>query len=125
MDYKTQMRQLIDIVKQNSFEGNLEDTMDDLITLTGATKDLTDRINTRIQKSLNVDSKSLKKPIKGKALKAFPSVAPSQKSTPLPTQNSVSATATSAKDIDDMRRDFVTKQKAAQAITPQPPISTF
>ena len=125
MDYKTQMRQLIDIVKQNSFEGNLEDTMDDLMTLTGATKDLTDRINTRIQKRLNVDSKSLKKPTTGKAPKAFPSVAPSSKPKALSTQNTVTATATTAKDIDDMRKDFVAKQKATQAIAPQSPIGTF
>ena len=55
MDYKNEMRKLIDIVKQQSFEATLADTMDDLLTLTTATKDLSDRINTRVAKSLNAN----------------------------------------------------------------------
>ena len=61
MDYKNEMRKLIDIVKQQSFEATLADTMDDLLTLTTATKDLSDRINTRVAKSLNAnDSDAIK-----------------------------------------------------------------
>ena len=127
MDYKTQMRQLIDIVKQNSFDNKLEDVMDDLMTLTTATKDLTDRINTRVKKSLNVDTASLKKSNKQKTAKsnAFPSVAPPPKPKAQTTHKTVTPTATSAKDIDDVRRDFVAKQKATQPTTPQSPIGTL
>ena len=61
MDYKNEMRKLIDIVKQQSFEATLADTMDDLLTLTTATKDLSDRINTRVAKSLKAnDSDAIK-----------------------------------------------------------------
>ena len=96
-----------------------------IIILDEATSNLDTESESYIQKSLNVDSKSLKKPTTGKAPKAFPSVAPSSKPKALSTQNTVTATATTAKDIDDMRKDFVAKQKATQAIAPQPPISTF
>ena len=55
MDYKNEMRKLIDIVKRQSFEATLADTMGDLLTLTTATKDLSDRINTRVAKSMNAN----------------------------------------------------------------------
>lgn len=121
MDYKTEMRQLIDIIKRNSFDNKLEDTIDDLMTLTTAAKDLTDRINTRVKKSLNVDSASLKAPTKSKPskVKSFPSVAPPSKPKPTPTQNTVTSTATSAKDIADMRSDFVAKQASTAAQSPK------
>ena len=51
MDYKTEMRKLIDIVKQQSFDAPLESTLEDLTTLSTAVKDLSDRINTRTKKS--------------------------------------------------------------------------
>ena len=81
MDYKNEMRKLIDIIKQKSFEATLADTMDDLLTLTTATKDLSDRINTRVTKSLNAnDSDAIKyKPnakSKAKKIKNFPSITP-------------------------------------------------
>ena len=81
MDYKNEMRKLIDIVKQQSFEATLADTMDDLLTLTTATKDLSDRINTRVAKSLNAnDNDAIKyKPnakSKAKKVKNFPSITP-------------------------------------------------
>ena len=57
MDYKDEMRKLIDIVKQLSFEAKLEDTLDDLLTLTTATKDLSDRISTLVRKSLQPNDK--------------------------------------------------------------------
>ena len=82
MDYKNEMRKLIDIVKQQSFEATLADTMDDLLTLTTATKDLSDRIEMRVRKSLTADTKtankkaSKKKAKKSKAIKPFPSIKP-------------------------------------------------
>jgi hypothetical protein len=88
-----------------------------LVTLTTAAKDLTDRINTRVAKSLNVDNTKLKAPTKAKRTKvnAFPSVAPPSKPKQLPTQNAVTSTATSAKDIADIRSDFAAKQAATAA----------
>ena len=132
MDYKNEMRKLIDIVKQQSFEPTLEDTMDDLLTLTTATKDLSVRINTRVVKSLNAnDSKAIKyKPnAKGKAkkVKSFPSVAtpPIPKSKNLPTSNAVSSTSTSANDIQNVRNDFMVKQQSSQPIKPQGSVGTL
>ena len=60
MEYKNEMRKLIDIVKQQSFEAKLANTMDDLLTLTTATKELSDRINTRVKKSLNANDRDRK-----------------------------------------------------------------
>ena len=126
MDYKNEMRKLIDIIKQQSFEATLADTMDDLLTLTTATKDLSDRINTRVAKSLNAnDSDAVKyKPnAKGKAkkVKSFPSITPppTPKSKNLPTSNAVSSTSTSANDIQNVRNDFMAKQQASQPIKPK------
>ena len=79
MDYKNEMRKLIDIVKQQSFEAKLEDTLDDLLTLTTATKDLSDRISTRARKSLQPNDKEKKKTNKSstaKTIKSFPSITP-------------------------------------------------
>jgi hypothetical protein len=124
MDYKNEMRKLIDIVKQQSFEAKLEDTLDDLLTLTTATKDLSDRISTRVRKSLQPNDKEKKKINKSstaKTVKSFPSITPPPipKSKNLPTSNAVSSTATSAKDIDNVRKDFMAKQQAVQPIKAQ------
>jgi hypothetical protein len=132
MDYKNEMRKLIDIVKQQSFEATLADTMDDLLTLTTATKDLSDRINTRVTKSLNAnDSDAIKyKPnakSKAKKVKSFPSITPplTPKSKNLPTSNAVSSTSTSANDIQNVRNDFMAKQQASQPIKPQGSVGTL
>ena len=132
MDYKNEMRKLIDIVKQQSFEATLADTMDDLLTLTTATKDLSDRINTRVAKSLNAnDSDAIKyKPnakSKAKKVKYFPSSTPppTPKSNNLPTSNAVSSTSTSANDIQNVRNDFMAKQQASQPIKPQGSVGTL
>ena len=132
MDYKNEMRKLIDIVKQQSFEATLADTMDDLLTLTTATKDLSDRINTRVAKSLNAnDSDAIKyKPnakSKAKKVKNFPSITPPPipKSKNLPTSNAVSSTSTSANDIQNVRNDFMAKQQASQPIKPQGSVGTL
>ncbi len=42
MDYKDELRKWIDVVKQQSFSAPLTTTLDDLKTLTTATKDLSD-----------------------------------------------------------------------------------
>ena len=42
MDYKDEMRKLIDIVKQQSFTAPLEQTLDDIKTMANAVKDLSD-----------------------------------------------------------------------------------
>ena len=132
MDYKNEMRKLIDIVKQQSFEATLADTMDDLLTLTTATKDLSNRINTRVAKSLNAnDSDAIKyKPntkSKAKKVKSFPSITPPSKpkSNNLPTANAVSSTSTSANDIQNVRNDFMAKQQASQPIKPQGSVGTL
>ena len=126
------MRKLIDIVKQQSFEATLADTMDDLLTLTTATKDLSDRINTRVAKSLNAnDSDAIKyKPnakSKAKKVKNFPSITPPRipKSKNLPTSNAVSSTSTSANDIQNVRNDFMAKQQSSQPIKPQGSVGTL
>ena len=135
MQYKDEMRRLIDIVKQQSFNAPLVQTLDDLKTMTNAVKDLSDRVEMRVRKSLTADTKtanqkaSKKKAKKSKAIKPFPSIKPNntqQTTTPstatnsLPTNNNVSASSFSAKDISDMRNDFVQKQQALQPIKPTP-----
>ena len=52
MDYKDEIRKLIDIVKQQSFTAPLEQTLDDMKTMTNAVKDMSDRIDLRVRKSL-------------------------------------------------------------------------
>jgi hypothetical protein len=52
MDYKDEMRKLIDIVKQQSFTAPLEQTLDDMKTIANAVKDMSDRIDLRVRKSL-------------------------------------------------------------------------
>ena len=135
MQYKDEMRRLIDIVKQQSFNAPLVQTLDDLKTMTNAVKDLSDRVEMRVRKSLTADTKianqkaSKKKAKKSKAIKPFPSIKPNntqQTTTPssatnsLPTNNNVSSSSFSAKDISDMRNDFVQKQQALQPIKPTP-----
>ena len=71
MEYKDDMRRLIDIVKKMSFEAPLEQTLDDLKTLSTATHDLTDRIEMRVRKSLQPADKPKSKKPKKKAKPAF------------------------------------------------------
>ena len=114
MDYKTEMRKLIDIVKQQSFDAPLESTLEDLTTLSTAVKDLSDRINTRTKKSLNPNDKvKAKKKSKAKKVNPFPSVKP------LPISQSKNTTSTNDKlqtlkqyDFNKKRDDFVDRQKA-------------
>ena len=134
MQYKDEMRRLIDIVKQQSFNAPLVQTLDDLKTMTNAVKDLSDRVEMRVRKSLTADTKttdkktSKKKSKKSKAIKpnntqttqqqTQQTTTPSTPTNSLPTNNNVSASSFSAKDISDMRNDFVQKQQALQPIKP-------
>ena len=90
MDYKDEMRKLIDIVKQQSFTAPLEQTLDDMKTMANAVKDISDRIDLRVRKSLQPTDKAKKKTAKkskgiAKA-KPFPSVKPPQPSVSNATQ---------------------------------------
>ncbi len=136
MQYKDEMRRLIDIVKQQNFNAPLVQTLDDLKTMTNAVKDLSDRVEMRVRKSLTADTKttdkktSKKKSKKSKAIKpnntqttqqqTQQTTTPSTPTNSLPTNNNVSASSFSAKDISDMRNDFVQKQQALQPIKPTP-----
>ena len=64
MDYKDEMRKLIDIVKQQSFTAPLEQTLDDMKTMTNAVKDMSDRIDLRVRKSLQPTDTAKKKTAK-------------------------------------------------------------
>ena len=121
MDYKTEMRKLIDIVKQQSFDAPLESTLEDLTTLSTAVKDLSDRINTRTKKSLNPNDK-----VQAKKVNPFPSVKP------LPIPQSKNTPSTNDKlqtlkqyDFNKQRDDFVDRQQAVQSIKPQSTVPPF
>ena len=55
------MRKLIDIVKQQSFTAPLEQTLDDMKTMSNAIKDMSDRIDLRVRKSLQPTVKAKNK----------------------------------------------------------------
>ena len=127
MDYKDEMRKLIDIVKQQSFTAPLEQTLDDMKTMANAVKDISDRIDLRVRKSLQPIDKTRKKTAKkskgiAKA-KPFPLVKPPQptmvNTTPQATPNSAVGSQTfTSKDISRLRNDHLQKQP----IKPQRPI---
>ena len=127
MDYKIEMRKLIDIVKQQSFDAPLESTLEDLTTLSTAVKDLSDRINTRTKKSLNPNDKvKAKKKSKAKKVNPFPSVKP------LPIPQSKNTPSTNDKlqtlkqyDFNKQRDDFVDRQQAVQSIKRQSTVPPF
>ena len=78
MDYKDEMRKLIDIVKQQSFTAPLEQTLDDMKTMANVVKDRSDRVDLRVRKSLqptDMAKKKTAKKSKGIAkTKPFPSI---------------------------------------------------
>ena len=127
MNYKDEMRKLIDLVKQQSFDAPLESTLEDLTTLSTAVKDLSDRINTRTKKSLNPNDKvKAKKKSKAKKVNPFPSVKP------LPIPQSKNTPSTNDKlqtlkqyDFNKQRDDFVDRQQAVQSIKPQSTVPPF
>lgn len=125
MDYKDEMRKLIDIVKQQSFTAPLEQTLDDMKTMANAVKDMSDRIDLRVRKSLQPTDKAKKKTAKkskgiAKA-KPFPSVKPPQPSvsntTKQATPNSAVGNSAIAKDdASNARNDYMMKK---QKLTPK------
>ena len=125
MEYKDEMRRLIDIVKQQSLSAPLQQTLDDMKILTTAVKDLNDRIEIRVRKSLfKSDSKATAKPTKkvSKA-KPFPSVSsplPSTKSNNNPTQTDAKLNALKQVDFNKMRDDLLAKQQSLKPIQPIP-----
>ena len=143
MDYKDELRKWIDVVKQQSFSAPLATTLDDLKTLSAATKDLSDRVEMRVRKSLQqADDKAKAKP-KSKAskkVKPFKAVKPPKPSTPnqnnpnnvvpsqqsnnLPTSNPTSSSAFTSADLNRLRTDFVANRSVITPTPPTPPLST-
>ena len=128
MDYKDEMRKLIDIVKQQSFTAPLEQTLDDMKTIANAVKDMSDRIDLRVRKSLQPTDKAKKKTSKkNKGIakpKPFPSVKPPQPSVSNATQketpnSAVGSQLFTSKDTSDIRNDYLQKQSELQPIKPQ------
>ena len=100
MDYKDEMRKLIDIVKQQSFTAPLAQTLDDMKTMANAVKDISDRIDLRVRKSLQpTDNTKKMKP----NLKAFPSIKPSTPLTPKP-KTTANSNASSTSDVPSLSR---------------------
>ena len=125
MDYKDEMRKLIDIVKQQSFDAPLESTLEDLTTLSTAVKDLSERITTRTKKSWNPNDKGKTKPLsKAKKAKPFPSVTPLPipQSKNTPQQKADKLNTLKSTDFNKQRDDFVDRQQSIQPTKPQPPM---
>ena len=121
MNYKDEMRKLIDLVKQQSFDAPLESTLDDMNMLTTAVSDLSDRITLRVSKSLQPNDKKAKASVKKKSntkLKAFPSVTP----LPIPqfkSKNTSDTKNTKQQTISNPKDELLAKQIAVQSIKPQ------
>ena len=130
MDYKDEMRNLIDVVKQQSFTAPLEQKLDDMKTMANAVKDMSDRIDLRVRKSLHPPYKAKKKTTKkskgiAKA-KPFPSVKPPQPSVANTTQQAtpngaVGSQSFTSKDISDIRNYYLQKRPELQPVKPQSP----
>jgi hypothetical protein len=123
MDYKDEMRKLIDIIKQQSFTAPLAQTLDDLNSLTTATSELSDRINIRVSKSLQPKDKQASKSVKTKGIKKpkpFPSVTPPSipQSKNTPQQKADKLSTIQATDFNKKRDDFVQKQQSIKPIKP-------
>jgi|TARA_B110000971_G_scaffold213510_1_gene244440 hypothetical protein len=118
MNYKDEMRKLIDLVKQQSFDAPLESTLDDMNMLTTAVSDLSDRITLRVSKSLQPNDKKAKASVKKKSntkLKAFPSVTP----LPIPQSKTKNTSDTKQQTISNPKDELLAKQIAVQSIKPQ------
>lgn len=123
MNYKDEMRKLIDIIKQQSFTAPLSQTLDDLNSLTTATSELSDRINIRVSKSLQPKDKQATKSVKTKGVKKpklFPSVTPPPipQSNNTPQQKADKLNAIQATNFNKKRDDFVQKQQSIKPIKP-------
>ena len=129
MDYKKEMRQLIDIVKQQSFDAPLEQTLDDMKTLTTAVKDLNDRIEMRVRKNVSqTDKQKIKIASKTQprtktvSKKSSASPLPTHQTKSIPTSNPISTKSISSNDYNKVKSDMTSKQKGVEPITPQPPM---
>ena len=118
MDYKDEMRKLIDIVKQQSFTVPLEQTLDDMKMIANAVKDMSDRIDLRVRKSLHPIDKAKKKTAKNRKgiakAKPFPSVKPPQSTTSNATSQATPNSAVGNQsftsiDISDIRKYVLKK----------------
>jgi len=118
MNYKDEMRKLIDLVKQQSFDAPLESTLDDMNMLTTTVSDLSDRITLRVSKSLQPNDKKAKASVKKKSntkLKAFPSVTP----LPIPQSKSKNTSDTKQQTISNPKDELLAKQIAVKPIKPK------
>jgi len=121
MNYKDEMRKLIDLVKQQSFDAPLESTLDDMNMLTTAVSDLSDRITLRVSKSLQPNDKKAKTSVRKKSnakLKAFPSVT----QLPIPQsklKNTSDTKNTKQQTISNPKDELLAKQIAVQPIKPK------
>ena len=112
------------------FRTQLEQISEDANKRANAVKDMSDRINLRVRKSLQptdtIKKKTAKKSKGIAQAKPFPSVKP-----PQPTMSNAASQATSnsavvsqsfaSKDISQIRNDFLQKQSELQPIKPQSP----
>ncbi|WP_341665448.1 hypothetical protein, partial [Vibrio sp.] len=99
-------------------------------TMANAVKDMSDRIDLRVRKSLQPTDKAKKKTAKkskgiAKA-KLFPSVKPPQPSVSNATQqatpnNAFGSQSFKSKDVGNIRNDYLQKQIELQPIKPQSP----
>ena len=123
MNYKDEMRKLIELIKQQSFTAPLAQTLDDLNSLTTATSELSDRINIRVSKSLQPKDKQASKSVKTKGVKKpkpFPSVTPlpipQSKNTPQQKADKLNTLKTT--DFNKQRDNFVDRQQSIKPIKP-------
>ena len=98
--------------------------------MANAVKDMSDRIDLRVKKSLQPTDKAKKKTAKKSKVIAkaepSPSVKPPQPSVSNATQqatpnSAVGSQSFTSKDISDIRKDYLQKQSELQPIKPQSP----
>jgi len=99
-------------------------------TMANAVKDISDRIDLRVRKSLQPTDKAMKKiATKSKGIakaNTFPSVKPPQPSVSITTQqatpnSAVGSQSFTSRDISDIRNNYLQKQSEFQPIKPQSP----
>jgi ABC-type Fe3+-citrate transport system substrate-binding protein len=121
---------IVQTIELQSFTAPLEQTLDDMKTMANAVKDMSDRIDLRVRKSLQPTDKAKKKiSKKSKGIskpKPFLSDNPPQPSVSNATQqatsnNAVGSQSFTRKDISDIRNDYLQKQSELQPIKPQSP----
>ena len=112
------------------FRTQLEQISEGANKVANAVKDMSDRIDLRVRKSLlqtiKVKKKTAKKSKSIAKAKPFPSVKPAQpttsNATPQATSNSaVGSQSFTNKDINDIRNDYLQKQSELQPTKPQSP----